>query len=701
MSIFLLCLVEFCLWNAPLSAAAASVTASAPVSPRAAATARAGLQGFREFGEHFEEHSELLEKIDAAVALPSGAIAAKLAEAHVARGAIAAGRDEAQAREASAGESRSNSAFFGMSRAVAALSGALLWSLLPGGGGGQRLVAAESASEGGADGASSSSTRKGESSLSSASLAPSAGALATGSTLAVASLALALRRPGSAAGRFALLGRRAAASSTGAARGVVRNPTRSASTQVARDAKTSQTTASFAAAPKATAGSPKQCIDATTVMPAAAASAVPKAAAASPSAASTDEELLAAIRSGVLAPHRLEEVCSPDLERAVRIRRAMLALSPQVADAALLDMPYESYDYERVVGACCENVIGYVPLPVGSVGPMLIDGQEVVVPMATTEGCLVASTHRGAKAISESGGATTTVVGDAMSRAPVIRCASAAEAARISLWVQQPENIESVRAAFQATTRFGKLLSVTPTVAGKNLYLRFKASSGDAMGMNMVSKGVEAALQHIGESLAIDLDVLALSGNMCTDKKPSAINWIDGRGKSVIAEAVVKADIVRTVLKTTVDDLVQLNIAKNLVGSAMAGSVGGQNAHAANIVAAVFLAAGQDPAQVVESSTCITLMEKTEDGDLHISVSMPSIEVGTVGGGTGLPAQSAALELMGVRGASETGAPGDNARRLAQIIASAVMAGELSLMSALSAGHLMTAHLKYNRKAAN
>jgi hydroxymethylglutaryl-CoA reductase (NADPH) len=662
------------------------------VSERAAATARAGLTGFRPFGEHFEEHSELLEKIDAAAALPSGARAAELAQAHVARGAIAADRDATQADETSGGESRSNAAFFGMSRAFAALSGAMLWAMLPGGGG-QRTVAAESASEGGAD--AGTPTRKRESTLATASLAPSAGALATGSTLAVASLALALRRPGSAAGRFALLGRRAASSSTGA-RGVVRNPTRSASTQVARDVKTTATASSFATtAPKSTAGSPKQCIDATTVLPAAAASKV------LPTAESTDEELLAAVRAGTLAPHRLEEVCSPDLERAVRIRRAVLALSPTVADSALTDMPYESYDYERVVGACCENVIGYVPLPVGSVGPMLIDGQNVVVPMATTEGCLVASTHRGAKAISESGGATTTVVGDAMSRAPVIRCASAAEAARISLWVQDAENILTIRAAFEGTTRFGKLLSVTPTVAGKNLYLRFKASSGDAMGMNMVSKGVEAALGHIGESLGIDLDVLALSGNLCTDKKPSAINWIDGRGKSVIAEAVVKADIVRTVLKTTVDDLVQLNIAKNLVGSAMAGSVGGQNAHAANIVAAVFLAAGQDPAQVVESSTCITLMEKTEDGDLHISVSMPSIEVGTVGGGTGLPAQAASLELMGVRGASETGAPGDNARRLAQIIASAVMAGELSLMSALSAGHLMTAHLKYNRKASN
>jgi hydroxymethylglutaryl-CoA reductase (NADPH) len=218
------------------------------------------------------------------------------------------------------------------------------------------------------------------------------------------------------------------------------------------------------------------------------------------------------------------------------------------------------------------------------------------------------------------------------------------------------------------------------------------------------------------------MDVLALSGNYCTDKKPAAINWIEGRGKSVVAEAVVPGRVVKSVLKTSVEALCNLNIKKNLVGSAMAGSVGGFNAHAANILTAVFLATGQDPAQNVESSNCMTLMEpwvfifffflstycvtdgwgyRTNDGeDLLMTVTMPCIEVGTVGGGTVLAPQQAVLEMLGVKGAHPTH-PGQNAQRLARVIAAAVMAGELSLLSALAAGHLVRAHLVHNRSQPN
>jgi len=193
------------------------------------------------------------------------------------------------------------------------------------------------------------------------------------------------------------------------------------------------------------------------------------------------------------------------------------------------------------------------------------------------------------------------------------------------------------------------------------------------------------------------MEIVSLSGNMCTDKKPSAINWLEGRGRSVVCDAVIKGEVVEKLLKTSVAALVDINLAKNLVGSAMAGSVGGFNAHAANIVTAVFLATGQDPAQNVESSNCITQMEPVNDGkDLYISVTMPSIEVGTVGGGTFLPAQAACLDILNVKGASYE-KPGNNADQLARIVAGGVLAGELSLLSALAAGHLMKSHLKYNR----
>jgi hydroxymethylglutaryl-CoA reductase (NADPH) len=168
-----------------------------------------------------------------------------------------------------------------------------------------------------------------------------------------------------------------------------------------------------------------------------------------------------------------------------------------------------------------------------------------------------------------------------------------------------------MKQAFNSTSRFARLQSLKTALAGTYLYIRFKSTTGDAMGMNMISKGVEHALNVMAkESGFEDMQIISVSGNYCTDKKAAAINWIDGRGKSVVAEAIIPGDVVRKVLKSDVDAMVELNIAKNLVGSAMAGSMGGFNAHAANIVTALFLATGQDPAQNVESSNCITLMKK-------------------------------------------------------------------------------------------
>jgi len=230
--------------------------------------------------------------------------------------------------------------------------------------------------------------------------------------------------------------------------------------------------------------------------------------------------------------------------------------------------------------------------------------------------------------------------------------------------------------------------------------VRFATTTGDAMGMNMISKGTEKALDVMSKYFP-EMVVLALSGNYCTDKKPAAINWIEGRGKSVVAEAILPGHVVKSVLKTTPEALCNLNTKKNLVGSAMAGSVGGFNAHAANILTAIFLATGQDPAQNVESSNCMTLMELTNEGkDVLVTITMPCIEVGTVGGGTVLAPQQSVLAMLGVKGAHPT-VPGRNAQQLARIIAAAVMAGELSLLSALAAGHLVRAHLVHNRSQMN
>ena len=360
------------------------------------------------------------------------------------------------------------------------------------------------------------------------------------------------------------------------------------------------------------------------------------------------------------------------------------------------DLPYENdLDYGRVFGANCETVVGYVPLPVGMVGPLTLNGKTVYFPMATTEGCLVASTNRGCKAISQGSGAISVITKDGITRAPCIRMQSAREAAELKIWCEKPENFLKMKETFESTTSFGKLSSAAVTVAGKNAFVRLRCFSGDAMGMNMVSKGTLAVIDFLKEVFPT-LSLLALSGNMCTDKKAAAINWIEGRGKSVVVEATIPKDVVRTTLKTNVKTIVSVNVNKNLIGSAMAGSVGGFNAHASNIVTSVFLATGQDPAQNVESSNCITLMEETDDGDLWVSCTMPSIEVGTVGGGTSLPAQSAGLKVIGCKGGGEI--PGENAKQLAHVVASATMAGELSLLAALSANTLVQAHMQHNRK---
>ncbi|TQS35448.1 hypothetical protein Golomagni_04131 [Golovinomyces magnicellulatus] len=413
-----------------------------------------------------------------------------------------------------------------------------------------------------------------------------------------------------------------------------------------------------------------------------------------------DSELIELSLQGKIPGYALEKTLK-NTTRAVKIRRALISrTSSTIESTSLLEhsrLPYEQYDWDRVLGACCENVIGYMPLPVGVAGPILIDGKSYFIPMATTEGVLVASTSRGAKAINAGGGAITVITGDGMTRGPCVAFETLERAGAAKMWLDSETGRKTMTKAFNSTSRFARLQSIKTALAGTYLYPRFKTTTGDAMGMNMISKGVEYALNVMATEAGFeDMQIISVSGNFCTDKKPAAINWIDGRGKSVVAEAIIPRDIVRSVLKTTVDAMVELNISKNLVGSAMAGSIGGFNAHAANIVTAVFLATGQDPAQNVESSNCITLM-KNLGGNLQISVSMPSIEVGTLGGGTILEPQGAMLDMLGVRGSHPTN-PGDNARQLARIIAAAVLSGELSLCSALAAGHLVKSHMAHNRR---
>ncbi|KAM6975916.1 3-hydroxy-3-methylglutaryl-coenzyme A reductase-like [Tautogolabrus adspersus] len=413
----------------------------------------------------------------------------------------------------------------------------------------------------------------------------------------------------------------------------------------------------------------------------------------------SDTEVMNLVASRNILNYKLETVLETR-ERGVAIRRKML--SPKLpVSSALTGLPYQDYDYSKVMGACCENVIGYMPVPVGVAGPLVLDEKQFHVPMATTEGCLVASTNRGCRALSLSGGCRSRILADSMTRGPVVRLPSACRAAEVKVWLETLDGFSLIKEAFDQTSRFARLDKLLVGLAGRNLYIRFQSQTGDAMGMNMLSKGTEQALHRLQQQFP-DVEVLAVSGNYCTDKKSAAINWVLGRGKSAVCEATIPAKVVREVLKSSTGALVELNINKNLVGSAMAGSIGGFNAHAANIVAAIYIACGQDPAQTVGSSNCITQMEAAglEREDLYISCTMPSIELGTVGGGTNLPPQQACLQMLGVQGTSSD-QPGENARQLARIVCGTVLAGELSLMAALAAGHLVKSHLTHNRSKTN
>ncbi|WP_297438756.1 hydroxymethylglutaryl-CoA reductase (NADPH) [Thermococcus sp.] len=405
------------------------------------------------------------------------------------------------------------------------------------------------------------------------------------------------------------------------------------------------------------------------------------------------EELVKKVADGEIKLHQVEKYTNGDKKLATEIRRRALEKKLGVS---LENIGHYSIDPDRVIGKNIENMIGVVQIPMGVAGPLRINGEyakgKFYIPLATTEGALVASVNRGCSALTAAGGVKTTIIDDKMTRAPLLKCPDARRAREVAEWVKT--NIDYLqKKAVSKVTKHGKLRDVKPYIVGNNLYLRFEFETGDAMGMNMVTISSEEIMKVIEEEFP-DVRYLALSGNLCVDKKPSAMNFINGRGKTVIAEAVIPREIVERKLKTTPELIAEVNYRKNLVGSAQAGSYG-FNAHFANIVGAIFLATGQDEAQITEGSHGITLAEVTPEGDLYISVTMPSLEIGTVGGGTRVPTQREALSIMGVAGGGEPA--GTNARKFAEITAGAVLAGELSLLAAIAAKHLAKAHKELGR----
>jgi hydroxymethylglutaryl-CoA reductase (NADPH) len=335
----------------------------------------------------------------------------------------------------------------------------------------------------------------------------------------------------------------------------------------------------------------------------------------------------------------------------------------------------------------CENLIGSTAIPLGIAGPISIKNEELkinsyYVPLATTEGALVASVSRGCKAINLSGGAITGVENVGTTRGPVFETSGLAESFKFKKWLD--ENFDLIKKEAEKTSSHLKLKKLGTRIVGTYVYVRFYFDTQDAMGMNMATIATEKISQFIQNNT--DIQCLTVSGNFCIDKKPAWLNFIAGRGKKVSTEVVLKKEVVKETLKTTPEKFFEVWLAKCMIGSAMSGSLG-FNAHFANIVAAFYAATGQDLAHVVEGSMGMTTSKVLKNGDLYISVYLPAVMIGTVGGGTKLKTKQEALSIIGAKSSME----------LAEVLGGAVLAGEISLLASLSEGSLAETHQKLGR----
>jgi len=333
---------------------------------------------------------------------------------------------------------------------------------------------------------------------------------------------------------------------------------------------------------------------------------------------------------------------------------------------------------------------GVAQVPIGLAGPLLVDGEhakgEFYVPLATTEGTLVASYNRGMKIIHECGGVKTTVVDDAMQRAPVFHFADARQARAFGDWVK--ENFDTIKEQAESTTQSGKLKNIEHYPASRLLFLRFNYTTGDAAGQNMVGKATFSACEWIKANYKGPLERYVLSGNLDTDKKTSYMNTLRTRGKRVIAEITIPSPILERIMGVSADVLVKQRHVST-IGSFMAGS-NNNGSHSANGITAMFIATGQDVANVAESSAAIAHVEETPNNEYYFSITIPSLIVATYGGGTGLATQKECLELLGCHGKGKV-------KKLAEIVAATVLCGEISLSSAVVAGDWVTSHDKYGR----
>jgi hydroxymethylglutaryl-CoA reductase (NADPH) len=350
----------------------------------------------------------------------------------------------------------------------------------------------------------------------------------------------------------------------------------------------------------------------------------------------------------------------------------------------------QSYSFDPgLLPGNIENFTGVAQVPIGLAGPLRVKGEhaqgDFFVPMATTEGTLVASYNRGMRVIAESGGVTTTVVKRSMQRAPVFMFDTAREARDFGEWLAQ--NFAGVKAAAETTTKTGKLVEIEQYPLANMLYLRCNFTTGDAAGQNMTGKATWAACEWIRATHPSHPRYL-LSGSIDTDKKHSAVNTLRTRGRRVVAEAVLKKEVLERLMRVDTRMLFRYRQVSN-AGALLAGTAY-NGPHAANGIAAMFIACGQDVANVAESHAGITYAQLLDNGDYYWSVTLPSLIVASYGGGTGLPTQRECLEALGCYGSGK-------ADKLAEIVAGVVLAGDISLGCAVLADEWVTSHERMGR----
>ncbi len=337
-----------------------------------------------------------------------------------------------------------------------------------------------------------------------------------------------------------------------------------------------------------------------------------------------------------------------------------------------------------------ENFIGTVKVPVGVVGPLRVNGihanGDYFVPLATSEAALVASYGRGARVISEAGGATTALLSEGVLRTPGFVFEALMEAGLFVDWIARAA--DDLKFAAETTTRYGKLVSLEPVIDNDTVFLLCRYTTGDASGQNMVTIATDALCTHIEQNTPVKPRHWFIEANFSGDKKGSYLGLLTGRGRKVTASIVLPDALIRKFLRTTPERMLDYGKVANL-GALLSGQFGAQ-AHYANALAAFYIATGQDAACVAESAVGFTRMEQ-RDGGLFVSATLPNLLVGSVGGGTGLPSQSAALRIMGLKGTGKASA-------LAEVAATLCLCGEISIIAAMAAGHFARAHEKLARQ---